>query len=86
MNFCRFVIAKWQANCANLQQIRNTNDEEIEASLNQYISKINPEIWRKSGTNTNNAEAVHAMVINKKGKQLSLLSVISKLVGYNSLI
>ena len=50
------------------------------ASLNQYVSNIDHEIWRKSGTNTNNAEAAHAMV-NKEGKQLSLLSAILRLVS-----
>jgi hypothetical protein len=49
------------------------------ASLNQFVSNIDHEIWRKSGTNTNNAEAAHSMV-NREGKQLRLLSAISRLV------
>jgi hypothetical protein len=49
------------------------------ASLNQFISNIDHEIWRKSGTNTNNAEAAHAMA-NREGKQLGLLSAILRLV------
>ncbi|CAG8641212.1 3354_t:CDS:2 [Funneliformis mosseae] len=47
----------------------------VTASLNQYVSNIDHEIWRKSGTNTNIAEAAHVMV-NKEGKQLSLLAAI----------
>ncbi|CAB5357225.1 unnamed protein product [Rhizophagus irregularis] len=70
-----------------LQQIRDTNDNGIKewvdyyqqsyvlASLNQFISNIDPEIWLKSGSNTNYAEAAHSMV-NREGKQLSLLSAI----------
>ncbi len=53
----------------------------VVASLNQYVSNIDHEIWRKSGTNTNNAEAAHA-IINKEGKQLSLLSAILRLVSF----
>lgn len=49
------------------------------ASLNQSISNMNHEIWRKSGDNTNNAEAAHAMV-NREGKQLGLLSAILRFV------
>jgi hypothetical protein len=45
------------------------------SSLNQFISNIDHEIWRKSGGNTNNAEAAHSMV-NREGKQLKLLSAI----------
>ena len=48
------------------------------ASLNKHISSIDSEIWRKSGFNTNNAEAAHALV-NQEGKQLSLLSAIIRL-------
>ncbi|CAB4439648.1 unnamed protein product [Rhizophagus irregularis] len=70
-----------------LQQIKDTNDDGIEdwlkyykqpyvlSSLNQFISNIDHEIWRKSGGNTNNAEAAHSMV-NREGKQLKLLSAI----------
>jgi hypothetical protein len=55
------------------------------SSLNQFISNINHETWRKSGTNTNNAEAAHSMV-NREGKQLKLLSAILRLVIYIYLI
>ncbi|RIA84840.1 hypothetical protein C1645_831685 [Glomus cerebriforme] len=56
-----------------LQQIRDINNNEIEewlsyyqqlyvlASLNQFISNIDPEIWLKSGSNTNNTEAAYFM-------------------------
>ena len=47
----------------------------ILASLNPFISNIDPEIWHKSGSDTNNAEAAHSMV-NREGKQLTLLSAI----------
>ena len=30
----------------------------ILASLNQFVSNIDHETWRKSGTNTNNAETI----------------------------
>ncbi|CAB4428952.1 unnamed protein product [Rhizophagus irregularis] len=68
-------------------QAKDTNDDGIEdwlkyykqpyvlSSLNQFISNIDHEIWRKSGGNTNNAEAAHSMV-NREGKQLKLLSAI----------
>ena len=49
------------------------------ASLNKYISNVNHEIWNKSGSDTNNAEAAHSMA-NREGKQLKLLSAILKLV------
>lgn len=51
----------------------------ILASLNQSMSKINPDIWYKSGNNTNIAEAAHSLV-NKEGKQMNLLSAILRLV------
>ena len=51
------------------------------ASLNKYISNINNEIWDKSGSDTNNAEAAHFMV-NREGKQLKLLSAILRLVMF----
>ena len=51
----------------------------ILASLNQFVSNIDHETWRKSGTSTNNAEAAHAMV-NREGKQLGLLPAIIRLV------
>ncbi|CAB4399795.1 unnamed protein product [Rhizophagus irregularis] len=63
-----------------LQQIRDTNNNGIKewvdyyqqsyvlASLNQFISNIDPEIWLKSGSNTNYAEAAHSMTsVNKSG-------------------
>lgn len=49
------------------------------SSLNQFVSNIDHEIWRKSGSNTNVAEAAHSMV-NREGKQLKLLSAILRLV------
>jgi len=49
------------------------------SSLNQFISNIDHEIWNKSGSNTNNAEAAHSMV-NREGKQLKLLSAILRLI------
>jgi hypothetical protein len=49
------------------------------ASLNKYVSNVNHEIWNKSGSDTNNAEAAHSMA-NREGKQLKLLSAILKLV------
>jgi hypothetical protein len=49
------------------------------SSLNQFISNINHETWRKSGTNTNNAEAAHS-IVNREGKQLKLLSAILRLI------
>ncbi|GES85594.1 hypothetical protein GLOIN_2v1773466 [Rhizophagus clarus] len=52
----------------------------ILASLNEHITKIDSEIWRKSGFNTNNAEAAHALV-NREGKQLSLISAIIRVRG-----
>ena len=51
------------------------------ALLNKYISNINNEIWDKSGSDTNNAEAAHSMV-NREGKQLKLLSAILRLVMF----
>ncbi|PKY55696.1 hypothetical protein RhiirA4_427706 [Rhizophagus irregularis] len=42
-------------------------------SLNQIISNIDPEIWRKSGSNTNNSESAHSMgnnLMNDVIKQL----------------
>ncbi|EXX56648.1 hypothetical protein RirG_214260 [Rhizophagus irregularis DAOM 197198w] len=63
-----------------LQQIRDSNNNGIKewvdfyqqsyvlASLNQFISNIDPEIWLKSGSNTNYAEAAHSMTsVNKSG-------------------
>ncbi|PKB91735.1 hypothetical protein RhiirA5_447765, partial [Rhizophagus irregularis] len=73
-----------------LKQIEDTNDEGIKewlsyyqqpyvlASLNKYVSNVDHEIWNKSGSDTNNAEAAHSMV-NREGKQLKLLSAILKL-------
>ncbi|PKC14284.1 hypothetical protein RhiirA5_409551, partial [Rhizophagus irregularis] len=72
-----------------LKQIEDTNDEGIKewlsyyqqpyvlASLNKYVSNVDHEIWNKSGSDTNNAEAAHSMV-NREGKQLKLLSAILK--------
>ena len=51
------------------------------ASLNQFISNINHEVWHKNEINTNNAKAAHTMV-NREGKQLGLLSVILRLVYF----
>jgi len=50
------------------------------ASLNQFISNVDSEIWLKSGSNTNNAEAAHSMV-NREGKQLTLLSAILRYIN-----
>jgi len=55
------------------------------ASLNQFVSNIDHEIWRKSGSNTNNAEAAHSMV-NRDGKQLNLLSAILRYIFFNNFI
>ncbi|GBC37792.2 hypothetical protein GLOIN_2v1545568 [Rhizophagus irregularis DAOM 181602=DAOM 197198] len=72
-----------------LQQIEDTNDEGIKewlnyyrqsyvlSSLNKYVSNVDHEIWNKSGSDTNNAEAAHSMA-NREGKQLKLLSAILK--------
>jgi hypothetical protein len=49
------------------------------SSLNKYVSNVDHEIWNKSGSDTNNAEAAHSMA-NREGKQLKLLSAILKLV------
>ncbi|RIA98661.1 hypothetical protein C1645_731553 [Glomus cerebriforme] len=43
--------------------------------LNQFISNIDPKIWLKSESNTNNAEAAHSLV-NRGEKQLTLLLAI----------
>ena len=50
------------------------------ASLNQFISNVDSEIWLKSRSNTNNAEAAHSMV-NREGKQLTLLSAILRYIN-----
>ena len=55
------------------------------AFLNQFVSNIDHEIWRKSGSNTNNAEADHSMV-NRDGKQLNLLSAILRYIFFNNFI
>ncbi|GBC17022.2 hypothetical protein GLOIN_2v1545568 [Rhizophagus irregularis DAOM 181602=DAOM 197198] len=67
----------------------DTNDEGIKewlnyyrqsyvlSSLNKYVSNVDHEIWNKSGSDTNNAEAAHFMA-NREGKQLKLLSAILK--------
>ncbi|PKY46197.1 hypothetical protein RhiirA4_470940 [Rhizophagus irregularis] len=47
----------------------------IISSLNINMSKMERQIWRKYGNNTNAAEAAHAL-INREGKQLKLLSAI----------
>ena len=47
------------------------------SSLNKYVSNVDHEIWNKSGSDTNNAEAAHSMA-NREGKQLKLLSAILK--------
>ncbi|GBC36937.2 hypothetical protein GLOIN_2v1773466 [Rhizophagus irregularis DAOM 181602=DAOM 197198] len=75
----------FEKNTKNLiRQIPNTSSKDelkyykqpyVLSSLNQFISNIDYEIWRKSGGNTNNAEAAHFMV-NREGKQLKLLSAI----------
>ena len=49
------------------------------ASLNQFILNIDHEIWCKSRTNINNAEAAHT-IVNREGKQLGLLSAILRLI------
>src|SRR6266496_2930180 len=49
------------------------------SSLNQFILNIDHEIWNKSRSNINNAEAAHSMV-NREGKQLKLLSAILRLI------
>jgi hypothetical protein len=43
--------------------------------ININMSKMERNIWRKYGDNTNMAEAAHAL-INKEGKQLKLLPAI----------
>ncbi|CAB4467683.1 unnamed protein product [Rhizophagus irregularis] len=78
-----------------LQQIEDTNDEGIKewlnyyrqsyvlSSLNKYVSNVDHEIWNKSGSDTNNAEAAHSMA-NREGKQLKLLSAILKGKRYDA--
>ncbi|CAB5386041.1 unnamed protein product [Rhizophagus irregularis] len=78
-----------------LQQIEDTNDEGIKewlnyyqqsyvlSSLNKYVSNVDHEIWNKSGSDTNNAEAAHSMA-NSEGKQLKLLSAILKGKRYDA--
>jgi len=42
---------------------------------------MDPEIWSRSGSNTNAAEAAHALA-NRTGKQLKLLTAIIRFVLY----
>ncbi|EXX63108.1 hypothetical protein RirG_155410 [Rhizophagus irregularis DAOM 197198w] len=53
------------------------------SSLNKYVSNVDHEIWNKSGSDTNNAEAAHSMA-NREGKQLKLLSAILKGKRYDA--
>ncbi len=47
------------------------------SSLNKHISKMNIDIWNRSGNDTNNAESSHANA-NRDGKNLKLLSAIKR--------
>ncbi|CAB4429718.1 unnamed protein product [Rhizophagus irregularis] len=59
---------------------RNLHHKAFEKNTKNLIRQIpsasrKNEIWRKSGGNTNNAEAAHS-IVNREGKQLKLLSAI----------